>query len=986
MSPDCCVKDVPGPYLPSSNWLTHRHQLPWLHQLSDAMCRPGGGGPKHEEDGGPQSRVHSAVASILPTGPRLSPRHFRLRSPRTQLHPRGRSRSTFIQIADLARIRLCFGCSQWVAIGRGFSPGLRASAFLSFQTEIATRPTGADERKLWYKSTHARRRTQLRSDTHVCSRTPRALRAYRDGCFGRLLLRLEAVKPFPAALKLDHYLSAPRLDEPLPVLLIAIRLRTECDTLPTEGGDILAPLMTLAPGTQLGPYEIVSQLGSGGMGVVYEARDPRLRRTVAIKLLPPDLTKDDTAKQRFLQEAQVASALDHPNICTIHEINETDDGQLYLVMAHYEGETLKKRIERGPLELDDAVDIATQVGQGLAEAHKAGIVHRDIKPANLLVTNSGVVKILDFGLAKLAGTEGVTQTGTTVGTVAYMSPEQARGQEVDHRTDIWSLGVVLYEMLAGQPPFQGENLLAISNAILQRPPKSLSGQRTDVPPEVEEGVTRMMTKVRENRYQTAADLVSKLERIKREVTEATGASASQPDVPSIAVLPFADMSPEKDQDYFCEGMAEEIINTLTHVEGLKVIARTSAFAFKGQNVDIRKIAETLGVTSVLEGSVRRAGNRIRVTVQLIDAVDGSHRWSERYDRELEDVFAIQDEIAQAIASALRTTLSAGARPVHRYTPTLPAYEALLRARHDLQKWTPESLAKGREQLEQAIALDPGFGQAHTELGWCLFGLVSENCMPPREAAALMRTHARQALAIDSSLREAHAVLGTVAVLDYDWDDAGSQFRLALARDPVSPVVRWFYSYFYLAPLGRMREAEAEIERAIADDPLNLLFRVILAFFYVGTNRSTEAEVVLRQVLELDANYWLAHNVLGALHFNRGLFDEAVSSCQRAHTQLPDHPGLIGLLAGALDRAGDEVAAEALVQKLGDGTAFGAPIGLVFYYFARAEFDHAADWFEKGIAQRDTRMPFIVPHFFGDRFTSSPHWDRLAKLMHLPDGR
>ena len=291
--------------------------------------------------------------------------------------------------------------------------------------------------------------------------------------------------------------------------------------------------MSLSPGTPLGPYEIVSQLGSGGMGVVYEATDPRLKRTVAIKVLPPDLIKDDTAKQRFLQEAQAASALDHPNICTIYEINETDGGQLYLVMAHYEGETLKERIERGPLDLDDAVDIATQVGQGLAEAHGAGIVHRDIKPANLLVTKSGVVKILDFGLAKLVGSEGLTQTGTTVGTVAYMSPEQARGQEVDHRTDIWSLGVVLYEMVAGTPPFQGENLLSLADAIRSGEPEPVSGKASAL-----NGMLgRAINKDVGQRYQAATDLLADL-RTGSSTPATVVTRSAEPDIPSIAVLPF----------------------------------------------------------------------------------------------------------------------------------------------------------------------------------------------------------------------------------------------------------------------------------------------------------------------------------------------------------------------------------------------------------------------------------------------------------------
>ena len=514
--------------------------------------------------------------------------------------------------------------------------------------------------------------------------------------------------------------------------------------------------MALAPGTKLGPYAIVSQLGQGGMGVVYTAHDPRLDRQVAIKLLPPDLTRDDTAKQRFLQEAKAASALDHTNICTIFEVNETADGQLYLVMAHYEGETLKERIARGPLKLDDAVDIATQVGQGLSKAHEAGIVHRDIKPANLIITAEGIVKILDFGLAKLAGTEGVTQTGTAVGTVSYMSPEQARGQEVDHRTDIWSLGVVLYEMLAGEPPFTGDNLLSLAEAIRSGEPASL----TRVAVSVRTAVTRALNKDAAGRYQTTAEMVEDFTVAKAPATQVT----KEPEVPSVLVLPFVNRSADPGNEYFSDGLTDEVISDLAGVSALRVISRNSSMALKGIVRDTQALADELGVSHLVTGSVRRAGNALRVTAELVETATDTPIWSQKFSGTVEDVFGIQEDISRQIVSALKVRLTdTEERQVAEHPIEHPiAYDCYLRSYQMMYHWTLEAQQHADRLVDEALRIVGDSALLLAMKGQLQWNQANMNLGPADEALTRGSAFVDQALAIDPESYLAIFVRGLIA--------------------------------------------------------------------------------------------------------------------------------------------------------------------------------------------------------------------------------
>ncbi len=540
------------------------------------------------------------------------------------------------------------------------------------------------------------------------------------------------------------------------------------------------PIVSIGAGTRIGPYEVMSRLGAGGMGEVWKARDMRLERDVAVKVLPQAFATDVDRIRRFQQEARAVAALNHPNICQIHDV-----GPDYLVLEYVEGSPLC-----GPLPDADARRLALQVASALEAAHKRGLLHRDLKPANVLVTTDGRAKLLDFGIAKLVTNDDMTRTaeGAVVGTAPYMSPEQVQGKTLDGRSDIFSFGSVLYELLSGERAFAGESSAEVLSAVLRDTPRSLAASP------LSRIASRCLEKDPSHRYQTMAEVRAALEDVTRAQPEAE---------PSIAVLPFENLSADKDNEYFGDGLAEEIINALTRIPGLKVIARTSAFAFKGKHEDIRRIASALGVATVLEGSIRKSGSRIRVTAQLITAADGSHLWSERYDRELADVFAVQDEIAAAITGALHVKLS----PRRRHTPSLPAYEQYLKALFYAQRWTPDSLAIAKECFEQAIALDPLFALAHAELGHLFHRYAIYGLMPPREALPRVRAEARRALAIDPNLAEGHAMLGTVsAMFDFDWPEAERQFQLALADGAAQPHVHRYYAHYCLLPLMRLREA------------------------------------------------------------------------------------------------------------------------------------------------------------------------------------
>jgi TolB-like protein/Tfp pilus assembly protein PilF/predicted Ser/Thr protein kinase len=719
--------------------------------------------------------------------------------------------------------------------------------------------------------------------------------------------------------------------------------------------------MTLTAGTRLGPYEVVARMGAGGMGEVYEARDTRLDRRVAIKV------SREQFSARFAREARTIAQLNHPRICQLYDV-----GPDYLVMEYIDGRPLE-----GGMPLDRALAVALEICDALESAHSKGVVHRDLKPANILMTSSGI-KLLDFGLAQVATvaipvdatcTAGLTSAGAILGTAAYMSPEQAEAKPVDARSDIFSLGVVLYELLSGQRAFRGDSSIAVMAAVLREEPAPVSA-----PDAVRRVIARCLRKSPDDRFQSVAELRDALRQL-----NAPAAAAQQR--PSIAVLPFANMSSSPDDEYFSDGLAEEIINALVKVPGLKVIARTSAFAFKGQNTDIRRIAEVLGVTTVLEGSVRRAGSRIRVTAQLITAADGSHLWSERYDRQMDDLFAMQDEIATAITSELQVKFAPSAAPRPRRQPNLQAYEAYLRYAQHQWLFTPEAFQRSRECLEQAIALDAEFalpyvGMADHHFASTTFGGAAEHV--PRA-----RRMAERALELDPELPEAHAMLGVLASFyQQDWSEAERRFQHAMAREPVPWHVRSWYSNFYLRGLRRHADARREAERALEDNPLSQMLHWCLANVLAAGGHQAEALAAYEKSVALDPQFWVARLSLGLFHAVHGHPEAALASVEAARA-ISANPYTIGLNAGLLQRAGRTSESDALRQGIQPGSAHEPP-AMTYFDFGAGDIEQAATWATRAIDAGFAMLPNMFASPFEAQLSQARSWPELRQRLNLPE--
>ena len=800
-------------------------------------------------------------------------------------------------------------------------------------------------------------------------------------------------------------------------------------------------------GQTLGHYRVLDKLGAGGMGEVYRAEDTTLRRHVALKVLPAALTEDPDSLARFKREARVLASLDHPNIVSIHSVEESD-GIRFLTMQLVEGEPLSALISRGELPVERILEIAIAMTDALAAAHEKGIIHRDLKPANIMVTREGRVKVLDFGLAKsrqeapsllasematelMTEMEPLTRQGLVVGTVPYMSPEQIQGRPVDPRTDIFSFGVVLYEMACGVRPFQGENPATLMSSILRDEPESIAELRSGVPQVLADTVERCLEKDPENRFQTARELHAQLVELEGELTagraevartrsrttrfgigarvllaaaliltvvagvmwltgrgpaKPTEVTQQAPQIRSLAVLPMRNLSGDPEQDYLVDGMTEALITDLSRIADLKVTSRSSAMRYKGTGKPLSEVAQELNVDAIVEGSVVREDDRVAVTAQLIEAASETNLWAERYEREIASILTLQGEVAQAIAGEIQVTLTPQEEALLTSSREVDpeAYEAYLKGMAQFYELTPAGLKAAQHYFEQALEKDPDYAEAHGGMALFWAGLQQMGGAPVEVATPKAKEAAERALEIDDSVAEAHYALALIRTwIDWDWEGAETAFRRAIELKPNWADVRAYYSH-YLLITGRTEEAIAQMERAVEIDPYNTLVQALNGVLLENTDRCEEALDFYRSTLEAAPNHPLALGGMVRAYYCLEKYDETYAAAV-ANWTARGQPEAVAALESGYAKGRFEGAMSALADwKLEEAATDIAPCGGADFNLAAAgRTEEALHCLELLFEAHNPNMPYIGIFEMLRNLKSEPRFQDLLRRMNLP---